>query len=62
MRVALALTLFISLATAFELENERPVFEDDAEKQDDANELDEQNEDEGPNEVIVRFTVGSCVI
>jgi len=34
MRVALALILLISLATAFKLEKERPVSEDDVEKQD----------------------------
>lgn len=59
MRVALALILLISLATAFKLEKERPVFEDDVEKQDETNERDEQTEDEGDNEVIVRFTIGS---
>ena len=62
MRVALALILLISLATAFKLEKERPVFEDDVEKQDEANGRDEQTDDEGDNEVIVRFTIGSCDI
>jgi len=53
------LILLISLATTFKLEKERPVFEDDVEKQDETNERDEQTEDEGDNEVIVRFTIGS---
>ena len=54
MRAALALILFISLATAFKLEKERPVVDDDLEKQDEANER-----DEGNNEVITRFKIGS---
>jgi len=59
MRVALALILLISLATAFKLEKERPVTEDDVEKQDEANERDEHNEDEGNNKVIAQFTIYS---
>ena len=48
MRVPLALILLISLATAFKLEKERPVSEDDVEKQ-----------DEGDNKVIAQFTIFS---
>jgi len=59
MRVVLALILLICLATAFKLEKERPVFEDDVEKLGEANERDVQNEDEGQNEVIVWFIGGS---
>ena len=54
MRAALALILFISLVTAFKLEKERPVVDDDLEKQDEANER-----DEGNNKVITRFKIGS---
>ena len=59
MRVALALILLISLATAFKLEKELPVTEYDVQKQDEGNERDERNEDEGNSKVIGQFTIYS---
>lgn len=65
MRVAVAFMLLISLATAFKLEKERPVFEDEPNEQDKQNERDEpeewdeQEEDEDGDKVIEQFTIDS---